>query len=119
MRVTYTVVLIPEAKGGYVVEVPALPGCSTYGQSLTEALIRAEDAIGGYLAVLQEDGDPVPREGKGVTVSLGGKREAILRKVSVAVPAEAPGVRLIPDLEISGQPPVVPVVRGGEVRATG
>lgn len=89
MRVTYTVVLIADAEGGYVVEVPALPGCTTYGQSLTEALLMAEDAIGGYLAVLQEDGGPRPREGKGVTVNLGRKREAILRKVTVAVPAEA------------------------------
>lgn len=88
MRLTYTVVLVPESEGGYTVEVPALPGCVTSGNTLTEALLMAEDAIGGYLSVLQEDGDPLPRERKGVTVNLGRKREAILRKVTVAVPAE-------------------------------
>jgi predicted RNase H-like HicB family nuclease len=60
MRLTYTAVLLPDSDGGYVVEVPALPGCVTYGKTLAEALLMAEDAIGGYLAVLQEDGDPLP-----------------------------------------------------------
>ncbi len=89
MRLTYTVVLFPDSDGGYVVEVPALPGCLTEGKTLTEALLMAEDAIQGYVAVLKEDGDPIPREGKGVVVSLGRKREAILRKVTVTAPAEA------------------------------
>jgi predicted RNase H-like HicB family nuclease len=89
MRLTYTVVLLPDSERGYVVEVPALPGCLTEGKTLTEALAMVEDAIEGYVAVLAEDGDPIPREGKGVTVSLGRKREAILRKVSVTVPVEA------------------------------
>jgi hypothetical protein len=38
--------------------------------------------------VLQEDGDPLPREGKSVNVKLGRKREAILLKVTVNVPME-------------------------------
>jgi len=87
VRLTYTVVLLPEREGGYVVEVPALPGCVTYGETLTEALLMAEDAIQGYVAVLQEDGDLPPRERKGITVNLGRKREAILRKVTVTVEA--------------------------------
>ena len=89
MRVSYTVVLMPDREGGYVVEVPALPGCTTYGQTLGDALLMAEDAIGGYLAVLREDGDAVPREGKHVTLTLGRRREAILRKVTVTLPEEA------------------------------
>ena len=88
MRVSYTVVLMPDMEGGYVVEVPALPGCTTYGETLGDAMLMAEDAIGGYLAVLREDGDPVPREGKHVTLSLGRKREAILRKVALALPQD-------------------------------
>jgi predicted RNase H-like HicB family nuclease len=62
MRLTYTAVLLPDSDGGYVVEVPALPSCVTYGKTLADALLMAEDAIGGYLAVLKEDGDPLPRE---------------------------------------------------------
>jgi len=37
---------------------------------LGEAILMAEDAIKGYLSVLQEDGDPLPREGKSVSVGL-------------------------------------------------
>lgn len=85
MRLTYTVLLLPDSEGGYVVEVPALPGCVTYGRTLGDALVMAEDAIRGYLAVLQEDGDPLPREGKRVSVALGRKREALLRRVTVSL----------------------------------
>jgi antitoxin HicB len=83
---TYTVVLIPAEEGGYTVLVPALPGCVTEGDTLTEALLMAEDAIEGYLAVLAEDGDPIPDEGDSVSVKLGGAREAILRRVVAKVP---------------------------------
>ncbi len=62
MRVTYTAVLLADAEGGYVVEVPALPGCTTHGQTLSDALLMVEDAIEGYLGVLVEDGDDIPRE---------------------------------------------------------
>jgi predicted RNase H-like HicB family nuclease len=90
MKLNYTVIFLPDSEGGYVVEVPALPGCVTYGHTLSEAILMAEDAIKGYLSVLQEDGDPIPREGRGVIVSLGRRPEAILRKVSVSL--EAVGV---------------------------
>jgi antitoxin HicB len=88
VKLTYTIIILPDSEGGYVVEVPALPGCVTYGHTLSEALLMVEDAIEGYLSVLQEDGDPLPREGKSVNVNLGRKREAILRKVTVNVPME-------------------------------
>lgn len=61
-RFTYTVVLIPEA-GSYVVHVPALPGCVTYGDSVEHALAMAEDAIGLWL-----HGDPPQTEPDGVKV---------------------------------------------------
>ena len=89
MRLTYTAVLLPDSEGGYVVEVPALPGCVSYGRTLSQALLMVEEAIGGYLSVLQEDGDPIPREGKAILIGLGRRREAILRKVAVELPTEA------------------------------
>lgn len=88
MHLTYTAVLLPDTEGGYVVEVPALPGCTTHGQTLGEALLMAEDAIEGYLGVLIEDGDEIPCEQSWVQVKLGRKREALLRKVTVALPVE-------------------------------
>jgi predicted RNase H-like HicB family nuclease len=88
MKATYTAVLIPSTAGGCVVEVPALPGCLTEGDTLEEALEMAPDAMRGYLAVLQEDGDVFPRDRREVTVALGRKREALLRKVTVTLPEE-------------------------------
>jgi antitoxin HicB len=86
---TYTVVLIPAEEGGYTVVVPALRGCVTEGDTLTEALLMAEDAISGYLAVLAEDGDPFPAEGPEIPVALGAAREALVRRVRVTVPTAA------------------------------
>ncbi len=85
MKRTYTVSILPEPGSGYVVEVPALPGCTTYGRTITEALQMAEDAIGAYVAVLLEDGDTVPRERGEISVNLGGRSEAWLRKVTVSL----------------------------------
>ncbi len=59
----YTVVLIPEEEGGYSVEVPALPGCVTQGETRQEAVDMAKEAIGLYLESLQADGEPIPQEG--------------------------------------------------------
>ena len=47
-RFTYSVVLVPEGEG-YVVHVPALPGCVTQGQTVEEALAMAEEVIGLWL----------------------------------------------------------------------
>jgi antitoxin HicB len=57
----YTVLLTPE-EGGYVVSVPALPGCNTEGDTLTEAIQNAHEAIELYISVLKERGEPIPEE---------------------------------------------------------
>jgi len=41
-------------EGGYWAEVPALPGCVTEGETLTELHERLREAIQGCLAVLNE-----------------------------------------------------------------
>ena len=43
----------------YGVTVPDLPGCTSAGDTLDEALGNAEDAILSYLGVLVEDGKPL------------------------------------------------------------
>src|SRR5258708_4773949 len=47
--VKYTVVLQRENDGGYVVSVPALPGCISQGDTREEALKNIEEAIELYL----------------------------------------------------------------------
>ena len=59
----YTVVLIPEPEeGGYSVVVPSLPGCVTQGDTIEEALSRAQEAITLHVECLEEDGLPVPED---------------------------------------------------------
>jgi len=56
----FKVILIPEEEGGYSVQVPALPGCFTCGDTRKEALEMAKDAIGLYLEELVAQADPFP-----------------------------------------------------------
>lgn len=44
----YTVIFEPAEEGGYVVHVPALPGCATQGNTFEEAEAMAKDAIEIY-----------------------------------------------------------------------
>jgi predicted RNase H-like HicB family nuclease len=59
---TYTIVVEPEETGGYVVSVPALPGCFTHGKSIEECRERAVEAIEVHIAGLQADGEAIPEE---------------------------------------------------------
>jgi predicted RNase H-like HicB family nuclease len=58
----YTVVLERESDGGYVVSVPALPGCVSQGDDRDEALANIREAIELYVEDCREAGDPVPIE---------------------------------------------------------
>lgn len=44
----------------YVAAVPAIPGCSTFGDTKEEALAMAEDAIKVTLEGLEATGQPLP-----------------------------------------------------------
>jgi antitoxin HicB len=60
---TYTIMLTPDHdEGGFVVSVPALPGCFTQGDTLEEALANAREAITVHVLGLLKDGEPVPEE---------------------------------------------------------
>lgn len=65
----YTAVFEPAEEGGYVVTVPALPGCITEGDSFEEATEMVKDAIDGYLTVLKDEGQEVPTETGDVIVT--------------------------------------------------
>jgi predicted RNase H-like HicB family nuclease len=57
------VVLKPTAyddEVGYTVNVPALPGCITEGDTVEEALANAREAISAYVGSLKADGLPIP-----------------------------------------------------------
>ena len=58
----YTVILVPEKEGGYSVEVPALPGCYTQGETREEAIAMAKEAIELYLESCKAHSEPIPEE---------------------------------------------------------
>lgn len=53
---TFAVVLHPELEdGGFWVECPSLPGCSSQGDTIEEALEMIKDAISGYIEAQAEE----------------------------------------------------------------
>ena len=58
----FTVILEPEADGGYSVICPAISGCVSQGTSLDEALTNIREAIVLCLEVRREDRLPPPVE---------------------------------------------------------
>ena len=58
----YTAVLRRDEKGNWLVSVPALPGCHTWGKTKEEAIAHAKEAIEGCIESLIATGDPIPKE---------------------------------------------------------
>ncbi len=59
----YTIILHPEPEeGGYSVEVPALRGCVTQGETIAGAIAMAKEAIALYIESLEAHGEPIPEE---------------------------------------------------------
>lgn len=56
----YTIHLEPAEEGGYVVTVPALPAVITQGETYSEAIAMAEDAIRTFVEYCIDSGKPVP-----------------------------------------------------------
>jgi predicted RNase H-like HicB family nuclease len=56
------VVIYPGENGYWVVECPSLPGCVSQGKTKEEAIANIKEAIRGYIAALEQDKLPVPKE---------------------------------------------------------
>ncbi len=67
---TYRIVLRKEPEGAYTAFVPSLPGCITWGRTVEHALEMAKEAIEGCIAVLEEEGEPVPDDNDTLEYSL-------------------------------------------------
>lgn len=66
----YTVVLEQEADGGYVVSVPALPGCNSQGDTLEDALANIREAAEMYIQYYRDIGEPIPRESGTASIEI-------------------------------------------------
>ncbi len=51
-----------EPEGGFTVIVPSLPGCISYGSTLTEAKEMAKEAIELYIESLLAHSEEIPNE---------------------------------------------------------
>ena len=57
------VILIPDVEsGGYVVEVPSLPGCYSQGETQEEAIANIREAIALHIESLIAHGEDVPED---------------------------------------------------------
>ncbi len=55
------VILIPDREsGGYVVEVPSLPGCYSQGETVEEALANIREAMNLHIESMVAHGEEVP-----------------------------------------------------------
>lgn len=59
-QVTYQGVFEPTGGSGFSVYFPDLPGCASYGDTLSEAQRNAQDALGLHLYGMEKDGDQIP-----------------------------------------------------------
>lgn len=62
------VIIYPGEDGYWIAECPSLPGCISQGESREEAVANARHAVTAYIAALEEDHSPVPRETFGAMV---------------------------------------------------
>ena len=67
---TFRIVLRREPEGAYTALVPSLPGCVTWGATIEEAMEMAKDAIENYIAILQDEGEPIPDDSETLEYSI-------------------------------------------------
>ena len=60
-RYTYRVI-VERDDDRYHAEIPALPGCYSWGYTCEEALTNIQEAAELWLETLAEDGEPIPEE---------------------------------------------------------
>jgi predicted RNase H-like HicB family nuclease len=72
---TFTVIFELAEEGGYIVHVPALPGCHTEGDTFEEAQKNAQEAITAYLLAMKDLHEELPIE-----------RQSIITSITTAIP---------------------------------
>ena len=60
LELGYKYMLYPAEEGGYVIEIPDLPGCISQGETAEEALVMIEEAKRGWLEVSLDQGIEIP-----------------------------------------------------------
>jgi predicted RNase H-like HicB family nuclease len=89
------VIYISDGLGGFVAEVPSLPGCRSQGKTISQASVTIRQAIIIYIENLQAQGQPIPEptfldvpKQEGVIVDNMLTRDDILHAAQAAFPNE-------------------------------
>lgn len=70
MKYVYPVIFNVDGDGKYLVSVPDLPGCCTFGDDLADAISMARDAIAMWLCDAQDQNEQIPAPTPLASVSL-------------------------------------------------
>ena len=60
MSTVYYPAIIERGDTAFGVFFPDLPGCGSVGDTITEAILNAEEALSSHLELMHEYGDPIP-----------------------------------------------------------
>lgn len=60
-KLFYPAILEKEPGSAYGVTFPDFPGCVSAGETAEEALVNAHEALAGHVALMVQDGDPLPK----------------------------------------------------------
>ena len=82
MKTYYTLILHPY-DGGYLVTVPDVPGCTTGGKTIQEAIDMARDALCGCLCVYEDENVSLPTPHMPDEIQLADKDFAVLMEVDL------------------------------------
>src|SRR5579859_6152241 len=89
------VIYTADGSGGFVAEVPSLPGCRSQGKTISEAVRNIRQAIITYIENLQAQGQPIPEatfidvpKREGVIVDNMLTRDDIVQAAQTAFPTE-------------------------------
>ncbi len=72
----FMVIIHKAEEGGYWVEVPALPGCYSQGETIEEAITDIKEAIQLHIEVMREEGKEIPEEKELIVAQISMKNES-------------------------------------------
>lgn len=74
-KLQFNVVFRPEKEGGFTAIVPLLPGCISYGKTLSEAKKMIADAVDGYIFSMKKRGEIIETDANSFigTLNVGDK----------------------------------------------
>lgn len=80
--------IVERAGSGFSLFFPDLPGCTSAGRTVQEAVLNAEEALAGHLLVCDQEGEEVAEPGDIATLPSDPDVDEVAR---VLVRAEKPG----------------------------